>query len=230
MTATAQPASDDVVTEPVAVLKHRRGNRWMHWINFPFLFIMIWSGLRIYWSNDIYAIGSFELFPDAFNELLGLERRLAKGMAFHFTFGWLFALNGIAYLIYLWRTGGWRQIVPDRESLKESFQVLLHDLHIRKQAPVQGKYNAAQRLTYTAVIVMGALIVISGFAIYKPVQLSWLTAIFGGYEGARLVHFSVTMGFVLFFALHVFQVSRAGWSNFASMVTGYELRKDRERG
>ena len=76
---------------------------------------------------------------------------------------------------------------------------------------------------------MGALIVISGFAIYKPIQLSWLTSLLGGYEGARLVHFLTTMGFVAFFLLHLVQVGRAGWSNFVSMITGYERRKGTPR-
>ncbi len=224
MTATADTFDAPEVDEDY-LLKHRRGNRWMHWINFPLLGIMIWSGLRIYWANRVYSIGPIEFFPDWFNEALGLERRLAKGMAFHFTFGWLFTLNGIAYGLYLWRTGGWRKIVPDRRHLREAIDVVLHDVGLRKSKPAQGKYNAAQRVTYTAVILMGALIVISGFAIYKPIQLSWLTSLLGGYEGARLVHFVTTMGFVAFFLLHLVQVGRAGWSNFASMVTGYERKK-----
>lgn len=220
--------ADQPVESEEIVLKHRRGNRWMHWINFPLLSIMIWSGLRVYWANRAYSIGSFELFPNAFNEALGLERKLAKGMAFHFTFGWLFTLNGVAYGLYLWRTGGWRKLVPDRQHFREAIDVVLHDLHLRKTSPVQGKYNAAQRLTYTAVLAMGVLIIVTGFAMYKPTQLSWLTAVFGGYKGARLIHFLTTMGFVAFFLLHLVQVGRAGWSNFASMITGYEKRKKRE--
>ena len=204
------------------ILKHRRGNRWMHWINFPLLGIMVWSGLRIYWANRAYSIGPVELFPEWFNEALGLERRLAKGMAFHFTFGWLFTINGIAYGIYLLRTGGWRTIVPDRHHFREAIAVVLRDLGLRRGSPVQGKYNAAQRVMYTAVILMGGLVVISGFAIYKPIQLSWLTALFGGYQGARLVHFLTTMGFVAFFVIHLIQVVRAGRSNLVSMLTGYE--------
>ncbi len=200
----------------------------MHWINFPLLSIMIWSGLRVYWANRAYSIGSFELFPNAFNEALGLERKLAKGMAFHFTFGWLFTINGVVYGLYLWRTGGWRKLVPDRQHFREAIDVVLHDLHLKKTVPVQGKYNAAQRLTYTAVLAMGVLIILTGFAMYKPTQLSWLSALFGGYQGARLIHFLTTMGFVVFFVVHLAQVGRAGWSNFASMITGYERRSKRE--
>jgi len=228
MTAVAdKPDAQDGGEE--FLLKHPRGNRWMHWINVPLLGIMIWSGLRIYWANRVYSIGPIELFPEWFNETLGLERRLAKGMAFHFTFGWLFTLNGVAYGVYLWRTGGWRKIVPDRRHFREAIEVVLHDLGLRKGEPVRGTYNAAQRVMYTGIIAMGGLIVISGFAIYKPIQLSWLTSLLGGYEGARLVHFLTTMGFVGFFLLHLVQVGRAGWSNFASMITGYVRRKPTNR-
>ncbi len=201
----------------------------MHWINFPLLAVMIWSGLRIYWANDVYRIGFadwtlFAFFPDGFNERLDLDRHLARGMAFHFTFAWLFTINGILYALYTWRTGEWRFLAPDRRSLKESGQVLLHDLHLRKDAPpTNGRYNAAQRLSYSIIILLGGVAVLSGFAIYKPAQLSFLTTILGGYETARAIHFSVTIAFLLFFFVHVLQVARAGWRNFWSMIVGYEL-------
>ena len=93
--------------ERKAVLKHRRGSRWTHWINFPLLTIMIYTGLRVYWADLRNPVGVgigawhwFDLFPDWFNESLGLERRLARGLAFHLTFGWLFAINGAIYTIY----------------------------------------------------------------------------------------------------------------------------------
>jgi thiosulfate reductase cytochrome b subunit len=201
----------------------------MHWINFPLLAVMIWSGLRIYWANDVYRIGIadwtlFAFFPDGFNERLDLDRHLARGMAFHFTFAWLFTINGILYALYTWRTGEWRFLAPDRRSLKESGQVLLHDLHLRKEAPpTNGRYNAAQRLSYSIIILLGGVAVLSGFAIYKPAQLSFLTTILGGYETARAIHFSVTIAFLLFFFVHVLQVARAGWRNCWSMIVGYEL-------
>ncbi len=201
----------------------------MHWINFPLLAVMIWSGLRIYWANDVYRIGIgdwtlFAFFPDGFNERLDLDRHLARGMAFHFAFAWLFTINGILYALYTWRTGEWRFLAPDRRSLKESGQVLLHDLHLRKEAPpTNGRYNAAQRLSYSIIILLGGVAVLSGFAIYKPAQLSFLTTILGGYETARAIHFSVTIAFLVFFFVHVLQVARAGWRNFWSMIVGYEL-------
>jgi thiosulfate reductase cytochrome b subunit len=76
---------------------------------------------------------------------------------------------------------------------------------------------------------MGAGSVLTGLAIYKPAQLGWLTALFGGYEAARMFHFALTVLYVLFFALHVWQVVLAGWNNFRSMVSGWEVVNEEER-
>ncbi len=101
--------------------------------------------------------------------------------------------------------------------------MLLHDLHIRKYEPPQLKYNGGQRIAYTAIIIMGVGSIITGLAIYKPVQFSWLTWLCGGYEAARLEHFILTIGYCLFFVVHILQVIRAGWKNFRSMITGFDV-------
>ena len=117
-------------------------------------------------------------------------------------------------------------LLPNRRSLKESWQVLLHDLHLRKTAPViEGKYNAAQRIAYSAIVVMGLGSILTGLAIYKPIQFGWLCAMFGGYKMARIIHFALTIGYVLFFLVHILQVIKAGWNNFRAMVTGFEVKK-----
>ena len=164
------------------IYKHKLATRWMHWVNFPVLTIMIWSGLLIYWANDIYQIkiGNTVLvkfFPDWFYKWLHIPYRLSEGMSFHFAFMWLFMINGLFYAIYTVVSGEWRYLIPDKHSLKESWQVVLHDLGIRKQAPAQLKYNAAQKVAYSMIILMGFGSIITGLAIYKPVQLEWLTKI-----------------------------------------------------
>lgn len=191
---------------------------------------MIWSGMLIYWANDVYRLGwgdktALKFFPDTFYKALHIPFRLAEGMSFHFVFMWLFAINGIIYVIYLVFSGEWRLIFPNKKSLKESFQVVLHDLHIRKALPPQKKYNAAQRVAYTVVIVMGVGSVLTGLSIYKPIQFHTLCALLGGYEWARAEHFILTILFVLFFIVHVVQVILAGWNNFRSMVTGLDVLK-----
>ncbi len=82
------------------VKKHPLAIRWFHWINFPVLAIMIWSGLLIYWANDVYKIGFgdktlLKFFPDSFYKALHIPFNLAEGMAYHFVFMWLFFLNGL---------------------------------------------------------------------------------------------------------------------------------------
>jgi thiosulfate reductase cytochrome b subunit len=208
--------------------KHPRAIRWFHWINVPVLLVMIWSGLLIYWANDVYRIGFgpvtlFHFFPDGFYQALNLGHRLAEGMAWHFLFMWFFALNGLLYVGYTALSGEWRYLLPNRHTLREAAEVVLHDLHLRRGPLPQRKFNGAQRLAYTSVIVMGAGSLLTGLAIYKPVQFARLTWLLGGYEMARWEHFWLTIGYVLFFLIHITQVIRAGWNNFRAMVTGYEL-------
>lgn len=200
--------------------KHPRPIRWAHWINFPLLGLMIWSGILIYWANDAY----YFRIPDAVAVPLGLDHRLAEGMGWHFFLMWPFALNGIFYVGYLAFSGEWRELLPDRASFREALLVTLHDLRLRKEAPpLRGKFNGAQRFAYTGAILLGVAALVTGLAIYKPVQAGWLTQLLGGYEAARREHFLVMLGFTGFFAVHVAQVIRAGWNNFRAMVAGYEI-------
>jgi thiosulfate reductase cytochrome b subunit len=208
--------------------KHPRPIRWMHWLNVVLLSGMIWSGLLIYWANDVYGVrvGSrdlFHFFPSWFYNSLGLNHRLAEGMAWHFALMWGFALNGFAYVGYTLLSGEWRHLAPNKKTFGEAWQVILHDLHLSQQALPRRKFNAAQQLAYTGVILMGAGSLMTGLAIYKPVQFGWLTTLLGGYEWARFEHFALTVGYVLFFVVHISQVIRAGWNNFRAMVCGYEL-------
>ena len=215
------------------VKKHPFAIRWFHWINFPVIGVMIWSGLLIYWANDVYKIGFgdktlIKFFPQSFYDAFHIPFHLAEGMAYHFVFMWLFFFNGILYVLYTIFSGEWKWLVPNKRSWKEAWFVLLHDLHLRKEKPVQEKYNAAQRVAYTLIIIMGIGSVLTGLAIYKPIQLYWLTEIFGGYKMSRIIHFALTIGYVLFFVIHILQVILAGWNNFRAMVTGFEVVRIRE--
>ena len=213
--------------------KHLLLTRWTHWVNFPVLFMMIWSGMLIYWANDVYRIGAgsltvFHFFPKWLYKLLHIDHRLAEGMAIHFFFAWIFVINGILYAAFTLLSGQWRGIFPDRKAFIDAVQVTLHDLGLRKDLPPQGKYNGAQKIAYTAIALMGAGSAITGLAIYRPVQLHWLSGLLGGYQAARWEHFLLTMGFLGFFVVHIAQVIRAGYNNFRGMVTGYELTHPEE--
>jgi thiosulfate reductase cytochrome b subunit len=202
--------------------KHSKIIRWLHWMNFPLLSIMIWSGVLIYWAHQPYIE-----IPDAWAEFFHLDRSLALGMGWHFFIMWIFSINGFFYLLYLLWSGEWRSLAPRSDSFIKAIQLVLFELKIKKNPPLQiGKYNDAQRIAYTGVILMGLGAIMTGLAIYKPVQLGWLTWILGGYEAARLEHFVLMIGFIFFFLIHIFQVIRAGWNNFRGMVAGYEIDKE----
>ncbi len=198
--------------------KHAIAIRWTHWINFPIMTLMIVSGIMIYWANQAYT----PFISENFYQQIGLSQSLALGMGLHFFFMWVFVINGIIYVSYLLLSGEWRKIVPTLSSVKEAFYVTLHDMGLRKTLPAQGKFNSAQKIAYSSVIVLGLAQVITGLAIYKPVQLQVLLSLLGGYETARLLHFIVTVLCCLFFLVHLFQVIRTGWNNFRSMISGVE--------
>ncbi len=207
--------------------KHSIVMRWTHWINFPILLIMTWSGLLIYWANGVYSLSlfGFEIFPffsAGFYDFFNLNQRLAEGMAYHFMFMWFFAINGLLYVLYTAISGEWRALLPNKKSFQLAWDVFLHDLGYKKIILPKKKYNEAQKIAYTAIIIMGFGSLLTGLAIYKPIQFNGLLWILGGYNFARIIHFALTMGYVLFFLIHVFQVIRAGWNNFRSVVSGYE--------
>ncbi len=219
--------------------KHPLAIRWMHWVNFPLLFTMIWSGLLIYWNDSIpgkgyahqvYRVGIgkwtlFRLFPDWLYTLIHAPYNVTTGLGYHFFFMWLFAANGALYVLFVALSKEWKFLLPDRRSFAEAIQVTLVDLHVSKVLPPQKKYNGAQKIAYTSVILMGAGSLLTGVAIWKPAQAHLLTTVLGGYERARWEHFWLTMAFCGFFVLHIVQVALAGWNNFRSMVSGYELKR-----
>ncbi len=245
--------------------------RWNHWVNFPMLAVMIWSGLLIYWANDVYhvpvpGVGMVRIFreskesgaeaehqkglvpfvaaapkfwPDKWTDpnpdnttdppktyppvIYSLKSKLAEGMAYHFFFMWFFTINGILYVLYSALSGQWRYLVPQRGTIKHAIWTVLHDMHLKREPPPRQKFNGAQQIAYTSIIVMGIGSVLTGLAIYKPTQLWWLLGLFGGYGAARFIHFWLMIGYMFFFLIHIAQVIRAGWNNFRAMVTGYEL-------
>jgi hypothetical protein len=119
--------------------KHSLATRWMHWINFPLLFVMIYSGILIYWADSqheglnahhVYRVGIgdwtlFRLFPRWFYNDFHLKYQLAEGLAYHFFFMWFFALNGIAYVLYTFLSGEWRNLIPTWHSFAGAFPRLV---------------------------------------------------------------------------------------------------------
>ncbi len=167
----------------------------MHWTNAVAIFIMIGSGWKIY--NDDVIFGWLH-FPDA----LVIGKWAQYGLQWHFFGMWIFVLNGLAYLAYGISTGRFRQkLFPI--SMRELLATVLDALRFKLGHDDLTHYNAVQKVLYLGIILIGILIVISGLALWKPVQFSALAALFGSFQTIRLVHFLCMSAIVLFLLVHV---------------------------
>jgi thiosulfate reductase cytochrome b subunit len=169
--------------------------RIMHWVNAIAIIVMIGSGWKIY--NDEVLFGWLH-FPDWIT--IGVEAQHA--LQWHFFAMWVLMLNGICYLGYGFYTGRFRRkllpiwpsvIISDiRDALR--FKLAHDDIT---------HYNAVQKLLYAGIIVVIVIQVVSGWAIWKPIQLSELTRLFYDFQGARLAHFAGMAAIVAFLVVHV---------------------------
>ena len=201
--------------------------RLTHWLNAVFLVGMVASGLQIY--NAYTHFGSRGDPLSLPNPLDGnpmpnwarLGGWLAGGLNWHFFLAWPFVITGLIYLGFLVFSGEWKSLVFRPRDVGRAVQMQLYYLRLRKDHPAQGKHNALQKAAYTFIVALGAISVLTGFAIYKPVQLSWLTDLFGGYELARYWHFITVWLFVAFTLLHVTLVFLADPASLRGMITGW---------
>jgi thiosulfate reductase cytochrome b subunit len=189
--------------------------RLTHWINFLALGIMVASGLRIYNSSPLWDY----YFPG----YLTLGGWLAGARMWHFFGMWLFFINGSVWFLYnLLSKHGWRTTIFNRADLPGIIPMIQYYLRIRKQHPPVKKYNALQKLAYTTIPFAALGSVLTGIAIYWPVQFSSITWLLGGYDVARYWHFVCMAVLVFFFFGHIVMVVIAGWWNFVSIVTGWK--------
>ena len=206
--ATHAEALTPAVSRPAAI--HPAWVRITHWINALAMFIMIASGWQIYNASP--------LFPFVFPPAITLGGWLAGALLWHFAAMWLLAVNGLVYVVLGLLTGRFRRkLVPIRpgEVLADAKAALTGKL-AHDDLSV---YNAVQKLLYVGVILAGIVIVLSGLAIWKPVQLQELTAVFGGYDAARYVHFFAMAAIVGFLVVHVIMALLVPKS-LRAMITG----------
>ena len=195
---------------PTGAIIHPLWVRFTHWINAVAMVVMIGSGWEIYNASP--------LFPFVFPRGITLGGWLAGALLWHFAAMWLLAVNGFVYLVLGIATGRFRRkLVPIRpgEVLADAKAALTGRLAHDDLAV----YNAVQKLAYLGVILAGIVIVLSGLAIWKPVQLQELTALFGGYDAARYVHFFAMAAIVGFLVVHVVMALLVPKS-LRAMITG----------
>src|SRR6202166_413767 len=187
-------ASDERTALTTAKVIQPAWVRTVHWINAVAMVLMIMSGWQIYNASP--------LFDFSFSASITLGGWLGGALLWHFAAMWLLMVNGLVYLTLSFATGRFANkllpispagvIADTRAALTGK---LSHDDLTR--------YNYVQKLLYAGIIVVGVLIVLSGLSIWKPVQLQYLTALFGGYDVARYVHFICMALIVAFLVVHV---------------------------
>jgi thiosulfate reductase cytochrome b subunit len=160
-------------------------------------------------------------------------RQLATALRLHWALAYFFMLNGALYALGLLAGGGWRALVPRASDIVDAAAMVRFYLGVIPMAilrrpwphpPVRSKYNALQRAAYFSMPLFGALVVLSGWAMHKPVQLGWLERLFVNYDGARIVHFVSMLVLGSFVIPHVLLVIADGWDTFRSMVVGWSTR------
>ena len=183
----------------------------MHWLNAVAMIVMIGSGWGIYDDSVIFGFLHF-------GEDFRIGSWAAESLLWHFAGMWLLALNGLGYLIYGVVTGRlWAKLLPIWPS--EVLATIRDTLHFKIKHEDLTMYNAVQKLLYIVVILAGISQVVTGLAIWKPIQFSGLVSLFGGFQGARLVHFLGMAVIVGFLVVHV-ALALLVPSTLLAMVTG----------
>jgi thiosulfate reductase cytochrome b subunit len=195
MSTLAASEQEHHATETAAAKTiHPAWVRVWHWTNAFAMVIMIMSGWQIYNASP--------LFDFAFPRSITLGGWLAGALLWHFAAMWLLAVNLLIYIVLGFATGRFRRkltpitpsgVIADTKAALTG--KLAHD--------DLSKYNSVQKLLYAGIILVAVLIVLSGLAMWKPVQFQYLTALFGGYDAARYVHFFAMAAIVLFLVVHV---------------------------
>ena len=169
--------------------------RIMHWVNALAMFIMVGSGWKIY--NDEVLFGWLH-FPEAIT--IGGEAQGA--LQWHFLGMWILVINGLAYVIYGLVSGRFRRMLLPIYP-HEVIAAIRDALRFRLAHDDLTRYNAVQKLLYVAIIPVGIVQVLSGLAIWKPVQFSELASLFLSFQGGRLVHFLCMAAIVMFLIVHI---------------------------
>jgi Ni/Fe-hydrogenase b-type cytochrome subunit len=207
------------------VKRHHWIVRVTHWVSAFAIVVMVGSGLRIFNAYPAFARkgGTFCCYPfegQPFPAWLTFGGWLAGARNWHFAMMWVLVASGVVYLAFIYLHGEWRDLVPRRGDPRDAWEMVRFYLFARRDHPRQGKHNALQKLAYFAMPVVAVVIVLSGLAIWKPVSLGWLTALFGGYVWARYWHFVAMAALVALALGHVFMVLAVDPYSLRSMITG----------
>jgi thiosulfate reductase cytochrome b subunit len=185
---------------------HTLRTRTGHWINAAIITFMLWTGFSMFASDRHFAAFA-RLLPAAFWHAIRFAGGKRELFTWHVYAGTFLGINGIAYVISLVATGAWRRILPSGKQWAHN--------PLRPLA-----YSIPQRLVYTTVICTGALMLVTGIALWFKHQIPWLLAALGGERIVLPVHVVLATSLLAFITIHVLQVLRAGIPTLRSMTVG----------
>jgi thiosulfate reductase cytochrome b subunit len=192
------PRTRPIVLHPLVV-------RVTHWLNALAIIVMMGSGWRIYNWEPLFGFtfpvwATFGGWPEV-SQHWHNEEGLAGALQWHFAGMWLLVVNLLVYLAYGLISGHFRgTLLPVRP---RDFACDLRAALGGRLVHNIGERNAVQKAMYIGIISTILLTVLSGLSIWKPVQFQELTAVFGGYDAARYVHFFCMAAIVLFLVVHL---------------------------
>lgn len=205
-------------------LEHPAVVRFCHWTIALAIPVLAMSGLEIFAAFPSFGdkVPQQDLFaPPA---ALRLGGWLGGALQWHLTFAWPFIAAGAAYAIYQMVSGNYRQVVFARADVPGLWPMVRHYFLFGPRPATHATYNPLQKLAYTTALVLGAVLAVTGLALYKPVQLAWLVDALGGFRLTRIWHFAAMAGLLAFIPGHLVMVAIHGWPNFSSMWTGRPSR------
>jgi thiosulfate reductase cytochrome b subunit len=192
------------------------------------------ADIGIWLCAHVPGMHQYDSPPDwVYNHLSLGPGMLAPALRLHWLCAYLFVLNGLIYLVGLVAGGGWRSLLPRPTDVRDAWSMFRYYVGLpfaklaRRAWPhpqFDTKYNALQRMAYFSVPLTALLSVLTGWALHKPTQLSWLAALFGGYDTARILHFSLMCVYPLFLIPHLVLVFADGWDTLRSMIVGWSAR------
>ncbi|MFZ1972107.1 MAG: cytochrome b/b6 domain-containing protein [Candidatus Acidiferrales bacterium] len=218
--ADPQPVARKAV---VAVYEHPLPVRICHWLNSISLVVMAMSGFQIFMAfpsfgpkipqnNLIHKMPSW----------LTLGGWLGGALPWHFTFGWIYVVTGVVYVVYQALSGNFRQMLFVPRDIPGVWPMVRHYLFFGPKPTPTEAYNPLQKIAYTSAIFIGAFSLVTGMVLFNPVQFSFLTKLMGGFHRARIWHLA-SLGMLAFFILgHLMMVAIHGLNNFVSMLTGWK--------
>jgi Ni/Fe-hydrogenase b-type cytochrome subunit len=202
------------------VIQHPAVVRVCHWAFALSLLVLIGSGLEVFAAFPSFGekLPQSDLFVPP--SIVRIGGWLGGALQWHFAFAWLLAAAMMLYFAYQVVSGNVRQVLFASRDVRGVWPTARHYFLCGPKPELIETYNPLQKLAYSIALLLIVVSLVTGFALYKPVQLPWLVYGLGGFRLTRIWHFAAMCGLLAFIPGHLVMVVLHGWRNFASMWTG----------